>query len=90
MKSVKIVFAALMQDEWNRVNYMDYISINDENNTSQHAIIKPKQFLKWTDTIVACRTGAIFSHFSGAVGEERVHGSRRASFYSPEKKNAKR
>ena len=90
MKSVKIVFAALMQDEWNRVNYMDYISINDENNTSQHAIIKPKQFLKWTDTIVACRTGTIFSHFSGAVGEERVHGSRRASFYSPEKKNAKR
>ena len=65
---------------------MDYISINDENNTSQHAIIKPKQFLKWIDTIVACRTGAIFSHFSGAVGEERVHGSRRASFYSPEKK----
>ena len=69
---------------------MDYISINDENNTSQHAIIKPKQFLKWTETIVACRTGTIFSHFSGAVGEERVHGSRRASFYSPEKKNAKR
>ena len=54
---------------------MDYISINDENST----------FLKCTDTIVACRTGAIFSHFSGAVGEERVHRSRRASFCSPEK-----
>ena len=91
MKSVKIVFVTLMQDELNRVNYMDYISISDEKSTSQHAIIKPKQFLKCTDTIVACRTGAIFSHFSGAVGEECVHGSRRASFCSPEKKkNAKR
>ena len=38
MKSVKIVFVTLMQDEWNRVNYMDYISISDEKSTSQHAI----------------------------------------------------
>ena len=47
--------------------------------------IKQKQFLECTDTIVAWRTGAIFSRFSGEVGEERVHGSRRASFCSPEK-----
>ena len=38
MKSVKIVFVTLMQDEWNRVYYMDYISISDEKSTSQHAI----------------------------------------------------
>ena len=50
-----------------------------------HNNIKEKQFLKCTGTIVACRTGAIFSRFSGEVGEERVHGSRRAFLCSPEK-----
>ena len=54
-----------------------------------HNNIKQKQFLKCTDTIVACGTGAIFSRFSGEVGEERVHGSRHASFCSPEKKREK-
>lgn len=54
-----------------------------------HNNIKQKQFLKCTDTIVACEQALFVLRFSGEVGEERVQGSRRASFCSPEKTRKK-
>ena len=73
IKSVKIVFAALMQDEWNRVKYMDYISINDENSTSQQ--YQTKTVLEMHRHNCGLRTGAIcFTFFrrSGRGARARV------------------
>ena len=87
MKSVKIVFVALVQDEWNLVKYLDYVSFNDENSTSQQ--YQTKTVLEMHRHNCSLQDRRYFSRFSGEVGEERVHGSRHASFCSPEKKREK-